>query len=67
MSLEKKNDYVNFYLDQRNEKKATMDGHDKVVESMALIAKLQRSYCQLMPEARRSVDSEMVILEASEI
>jgi len=35
LSTEKKNDDVQFYLDQRGERKATMNGNDKVFETKA--------------------------------
>lgn len=67
LSAEKKQDDVNFYLDQQTERKGFMDGHDKVFETKAEMqaARLRRSQTQLITEVgtSASVASNMVLLE----
>lgn len=66
LSPEKKQDDVNFYIDQRNERKATMNGHDKVFESkVARQASRHRRSQSQVTEARAagSAASDMVSLE----
>ena len=67
LTAQKKQDDINFLFDQRNERKAVMDGHDKVFETKAEMqaARLRRSQDQLMPEADAGTSgaSDMVALE----
>lgn len=67
LSPQKKQDDVNFYLDQKHERVAVMDGHDKVFESKAKwqAARLLRSKGQLTREAGAGglASSDMVTLE----
>ena len=66
----KKQDDVNFYLDQRSERKAVMDGHDKVFETKAELQadRVRRSQLN-KPESATKMDTvsltsaDMVALE----